>query len=409
MQINYKINDKFDFYVILPIISLVLIGLILIYSATINHPTANTSFMRQLIFVFISIIVFLFIYFLPTNLFRMTALPLYLFSIFLLFLVLFVGREVSGSKSWINFGPIGFQPAEFGKIGTVLFMAHWLSKIKGDINNFKDIFIALLIGVVPLLLILAENETGIALVYATFIIGILFWAGISIFSLFVVLSPGLAIFSFMLGLPYFLTYLLLLIFVLFYFKRDIFTSGAIFIANLSFGILFEFIFTLLKPHQQRRIATFIDPNADIFGAGYNTFQAKLAIGSGGLFGKGFLEGNQTKYGFIPAQWTDFIYCVAGEEFGFLGSSLIIILFAVLILRILNISTSAKDNFSSLVVFGILMIILTHFIINIGMNIGIMPVIGLPLPFVSYGGSSLLVNIVLIAIVMNIYRNRKIQT
>ena len=197
--------------------------------------------------------------------------------------------------------------------------------------------------------------------------------------------------------------------VLIVFQKDILTSGSILALNLGAGFFTDFVFRALSPHQQKRIQSFIDPGADPLGAGYNAIQAKVAIGSGGLFGKGFLAGNQTQLQFIPEQWTDFIFCVIGEEFGFAGSVLVLGLFMVMILRILKIATFAKDEFLSLVLIGILVIYLVHLIINIGMVIGILPIIGIPLPFVSYGGSSLVVNMFLLGIAANIYRTRKNYT
>jgi rod shape determining protein RodA len=179
--------------------------------------------------------------------------------------------------------------------------------------------------------------------------------------------------------------------------------------NLGASFFFEYGFRLLKPHQQKRIETFINPYADPLGAGYNALQAKLAIGSGGILGKGFMQGNQTQLRFIPEQWTDFIYCVIGEEFGFVGSIIVLLLFLMVFLRLLHFASISKDKFGSLVIIGTLTLYFSHFAINIGMNLGITPVIGIPLPFLSYGGSSLLVNMILAGIVMNIYKNRKLHT
>ena len=176
--------------------------------------------------------------------------------------------------------------------------------------------------------------------------------------------------------------------------------------NIGAGFFADYVYKALSPHQQRRIQSFIDPSADPLGAGYNAIQARVAIGSGGLFGKGFLHGNQTQLQFIPEQWTDFIYCVIGEEFGFIGAVVVMFLFLIIFLRILRIASLSKDEFLSLTVMGILAVFVIHFAINIGMTIGIMPVIGIPLPFVSYGGSSLLVNMFMLGIVGNIYRTRK---
>ena len=178
--------------------------------------------------------------------------------------------------------------------------------------------------------------------------------------------------------------------------------------NLAAAFLFDYGLQFLKPHQQKRIESFVNPLSDPLGAGYNILQTKVAIGSGGLLGKGFLEGNQTQLRFIPEQWTDFIYCVVGEEFGFLGSSLVIVLFMVVFLRLVYIASHTRNKFGSTVAIGSLTLLFSHFAINIGMNLGVAPVIGLPLPFMSYGGSSLMVNMILMGIVINFYKNRRDQ-
>ena len=323
--------------------------------------------------------------------------------------VLVVGKTVYGAKSWLDFGGIGFQPSEFAKVGTMLALSSWLTHKKRDINNLKDISIALAIGFIPIMLILLEPDMGTAIVFMAITLIMIFWSGISLFSLFVVLSPGVVIFASLFGFGPLVFVLILIVLALIYFKKDIFTSLTVFILNLSSAFFFDFVFNLLKPHQQKRIESFLDPMADPLGSGYNALQAKVAIGSGGIFGKGFLQGNQTQLRFIPEQWTDFIYCVVGEEFGFIGSILVVILFSIIFIRLLNLAAYAKDEFSSLSVIGILTILFTHFVINIGMNVGITPVIGLPLPFVSYGGSSLLVNMALIGIAFNTYKNRREHT
>ncbi|MFA7290248.1 MAG: rod shape-determining protein RodA [Melioribacteraceae bacterium] len=409
MQINYKLQDRFDLVVFIPVMLLIAFGLLAIYSSTVNHPTASGNFQRQLAALIISLMIFFIIYFLPSQYLRAAALPSYLFSIFLLLLVLVAGKTVFGAKSWMDFGPIGFQPSEIAKIGTILMLSHWLTDKKDDINNFKDIGIALFIGTLPIALILLEPDMGTAIVFGIITISLLFWSGISLFAMFVVLSPGVVAISSIFGtLPFIVT--IVGVFVsLVLFKRDLFNSITIFVVNLSAGYLVDFVIKYLKPHQQRRIASFLDPNADPLGSGYNAIQAKVAIGSGGLLGKGFLQGNQTQLRFIPAQWTDFIYSVVGEEFGFLGSLAIVLLFLIFFMRLLKLSSFAKDRYSSLLIIGALSLFFSHFAINIGMNLGITPVIGLPLPFVSYGGSSLLINMVFIGIILNIYRNRKSHT
>jgi rod shape determining protein RodA len=234
----------------------------------------------------------------------------------------------------------------------------------------------------------------------------IFWKGISGFGMFVVLSPAFVAVSSLFGLYYFFSALLVVVAMLFVFRKDFFFSGSIFALNLASGFFADYFFGALQPHQQKRILAFIDPMSDPLGSGYNTIQAKVAIGSGGLWGKGFLAGNQTQLQFIPEQWTDFIYCVIGEEFGFAGAIIILVLFSYLFLRILRISSASRNEFLSLTSIGVLAVYFAHFIINIGMVVGVMPVIGLPLPFLSYGGSSLLVNMIMLGILANIYRTRK---
>ena len=406
MKIGYKLQDKFDFAIFIPVILLIGLGLVAIYSSTLNHPTAGGSFNKQLSWVLISLLVFLIVYYLPPRTFKLFSLSSYLFSIILLIVVLVIGKTISGSKSWISLGTIGFQPSEFAKIGIILLLANWLTKKDIDINNFKDLFLTLSIGILPVMLILMEPDMGTAIVFIVIILVMIFWSGISLFGLFVVLSPWVVIFSSLFGIIPFLLTLFLVLIALIFFKQNLFTSATIFVVNIGSGFVFDILFDYLQPHQQRRIQSFLDPNADPLGSGYNALQAKVAIGSGGLLGKGFLEGNQTQLRFIPEQWTDFIYCVIGEEFGFLGSGFVIILFMILFVRILTITQSLSDKFGVLVLIGTVALFFSHFAINIGMNVGITPVVGLPLPFLSYGGSSLIVNMILIGIVMNIYKNRK---
>jgi rod shape determining protein RodA len=409
LRIDYKLSDKFDFGIFIPVSILFAIGLSAIYSSTFNHPTAGGNFQRQLVWGIAAYIIFFITYSLPTNSFKMITTPTYLFSLLLLIVVIVVGRRVSGAKSWLDLGPFGFQPSEFAKIGTVLAMSAYLSRKNTDIDSFKDILLSLAIGFVPVMLILLEPDMGTAIVFLGTILILIFWKGISLFGLFTVLSPGFVAVAAIFGFYYFLAALILVLAMLILFRKDIFFSGSIFALNLGAGFFTDYLYNALSPHQQKRIQSFIDPNTDPLGAGYNTIQAKVAIGSGGLFGKGFLHGNQTQLQYIPEQWTDFIYCVIGEEFGFIGSMIVLILFVYLFLRILKIASTTKDEFLSLTIIGILSIYIIHFLVNIGMVVGILPVIGIPLPFVSYGGSSLLVNMFMLGIIANIYKNRKNYT
>lgn len=409
LRIDYKLNDKIDLGLLFSALALMSIGLIAIYSSTINHPTAGGNFSKQLMLGVGALVVFFVTYSVPTNSFKVIPVPAYLASLFLLVVVLFAGRKVSGAKSWLDLGAFGFQPSELAKIATILALASFLSRKNTDIESFKDILITLLIGLIPVGLILLEPDMGSSFVFFGVILTMIFWKGISLFGLFVVLSPAFVAISALFGLYYFLGAIFLVAVTLLIFKKDIFFSGSILALNIGAGFFADYVFRVLSPHQQKRILSFIDPMADPLGAGYNSIQAKVAIGSGGFWGKGFLSGNQTQLQFIPEQWTDFIYCVIGEEFGFIGTSLTLVLFLYLFLKILKISSYAKDEFYSLTLIGILSVYLIHFIINIGMAVGIMPVIGIPLPFVSYGGTSLMINMFMLGIVANVYRTRKNYT
>lgn len=409
MRIDYKLSDKFDFGLFIPMSILFAWGLAAIYSSTFNHPTAGGNFEKQVIWGIAAFIIFFVTYSLPPSTFKSISIPTYLFSLLLLIVVIVIGRKISGAKSWLDFGPFGFQPSEIAKIGTILAMSAYLSRINTNIDSFKDILFTLTIGFIPVALILLEPDMGTSLVFVGFILMLIFWKGISLFGLFIVLSPGFVAIASLFGFYYFLAALLIVVIFLFLFRKDLFFSGSIFALNLAAGFFANSLFNALSPHQQQRIQSFIDPNSDPLGAGYNTIQAKVAIGSGGFFGKGFLHGNQTQLQYIPEQWTDFIYCVIGEEFGFIGAVIVLVLFLYMFLRILKIASTTKDEFLSLTLIGILSVYLIHYLVNIGMVVGILPVIGIPLPFVSYGGSSLLVNMFMLGIVANVYRNRKNYT
>ena len=406
MQIDYHLKDKFDFGLIFPVIILFIIGLTAIYSSTFSNAIAQGNIQKQIIWGIVALIFFFITYSVPTNTFRQITIPSYFMAILLLIVVLLIGQRISGAKSWLAIGSFGFQPSEFAKLATILMLSKYLSRQNADIDSFKDLLFTLAIGFIPIILILLEPDMGTAFVFIAMILTLIFWKGISVFAMFIVLSPGFVAVSSLFGLYYFFGALLFVLAMLFVFRKDFFFSGSIFAFNLASGFFADYVFNALSPHQQKRIQAFVDPMSDPLGSGYNTIQAKVAIGSGGLFGKGFLEGNQTQLQFIPEQWTDFIYCVIGEEFGFVGAIITLGLFTFLFLRILKIASGSRDEFLSLLSIGILSVYFAHFIINIGMVVGIMPVIGLPLPFISYGGSSLVVNMIMLGILANIYRTRK---
>jgi rod shape determining protein RodA len=234
----------------------------------------------------------------------------------------------------------------------------------------------------------------------------MYWGGASNFLVLTVLAPGLAALAALYGSTPFVIVVVLTLAILFLLRENYFISALAFSFTVLIGVSVQVMFGKLAPHQQKRILIFMNPDSDPLGAGYNVMQSKIAIGSGGLMGKGFLQGTQTQLNFLPAQWTDFIFCVPSEEFGFLGALVILGLLTAFLLRGVHIASTVKSRYGSLVAIGVTSIILTHMVINIGMSMGIVPVIGVPLPFMSYGGSNLISNLIMAGLLLNLYANRK---
>lgn len=388
----------------------------------------------------------------PSRLYQAISLPLYLAVALLLIAVAVVGVEVNGSKSWFAFGPFRFQPAEFSKISTSLLAASFLSRYNFSFSNKRDAFLAYGILLMPILFILMEKETGSALVYLGFLLafyreGMTGWIlslgliSILLFILTLVLSPFIAILVLMgiltllgaifshkltigtfvgaagiiltsflpellesesvasLDIQFSTEQLVAMIsapFAIFFLVRSFIRRKALqrnlllgWICGLALIFSVQFVFDhILQDHQRARIEVLFGIRDDPKGVGYNVHQSLIAIGSGGLTGKGFHQGTQTRFNFVPEQSTDFIFCTIGEEWGFLGSLAILGIYLTLILRILSSAEKQKDKFTQIYGYCIASCILMHVFINIGMTIGLMPVIGIPLPFISYGGSSL---------------------
>ena len=257
-----------------------------------------------------------------------------------------------------------------------------------------------------MVLVMMQPDTGTAVIFAGMFMPVLFWGGASTFTLLAVVAPAVAALAALFGTTPFLIAILIIGVLTFLTKENRVVAAVVFSASVTIGLSVQFVYERLKPYQQKRIATFLDPNADPLGAGYNILQSKVAIGSGGLFGKGYLRGSQTQLNFIPAQWTDFIFCVPGEEFGFLGAVTVLLLFTILLIRCVSLGSTVNSRYASVVAIGIFGILGTHVVVNIGMSLGLLPVIGVPLPFLSYGGSALLANMMMVGILMNLYANRK---
>jgi rod shape determining protein RodA len=404
-----KFTDKYDLTLFITTMLMVSIGIVAIFSATFANTSSTDFYLKQLIFGVIGLVIMVVISFLPPKYFSKFSYASYIFAIILLVLVLLFGKTINGNKSWFYIGGFGIQPSEFAKIATVLALANFLNPGEGDKNPNKilDFIKACIFILVPFTLVKLQHDTGTSLVFLSFLIPVFFWAGLSPFILFSIIAPvALAILSF-LGNIYFYAGLIVVIISLYFFKRGILISVLVLAINITAGFSVHFLYSKLQVYQQNRIMAVFDPTLDPLGSGYNVIQSKVAIGSGGIFGKGFLQGTQTQLRFIPEQWTDFIFCMIGEEFGLIGASVIIILYLIIILRLINNASASRNKFMSLTCIGFASLFLFHLLINVGMTIGIMPVIGIPLPLVSYGVSSLLSFMAMIGIGMNAYRHRNI--
>ena len=396
-KINISIFSN-DVIITLCYIILVFFGFISIYSSQYSEELPfvslkNESF-KQLIWILICLIIFFIIQILEYRFIFDLAVPLYFLSIILLVLVLLFGQEVKSSVSWFNFFGLKFQPSEFAKFSTALILAKVFDSSNLKVDSVKSLIKVSTLILIPFILILFQGDTGTALVYFSFFL-VLLREGLSLKFFFIALS---FIVIFMMGIILEKTILYTIFTILFLiivglsikdFKRII-NSSIFFVLVILVINGQDFLMNdVLKPHQKKRIESLINPNADPLGAGWNVTQSKIAIGSGSFLGKGYMEGSQTSFNFVPFQSTDFIFSVIGEEFGYLGSMIFIILYFIFLYRILILAENQKDKFARVFGYSVFSIIFFHFFVNISMTLGLFPVVGIPLPFVSYGGSSLL--------------------
>lgn len=389
-----------DYGLILVVLILVLVGLLAIYSASykVESPDLKANFSRQILWFLISIICMTIAIIVPTKVYEVSAYWLYALAIILLIFTLLLNRGNSVAR-WINIGPIHFQASEFAKVAIILALARYLSHERRKLNQVNELAISFGIVILPFLLVARQPDLGTALVFLAIILPILFWAGMPSYFLFVIVAPFIIMISSFNYYTYFLA-MIVIATILLFFKPGLFKAVLFMVANIIVGILTPLLWNQLREYQRHRILTFLGIEMDPHGLSYQVIQSKVAIGSGGFFGKGLLKGTQTQLRFLPEQHTDFVFSLIGEELGFLGSLLVMILFLVLLLRGIYIASKVRNKFSSLMVIGATAILGYHIIVNIGMTVGMMPVTGLPLPFISYGGSSLIVCMFLTGMIIN---------
>ncbi|MCP4144944.1 MAG: rod shape-determining protein RodA [bacterium] len=364
-------------------------------------------FWKQLTWVLIGWFIAVAAYKFPLQLLEETAPVLYLVMFLVLVALLFFAPEVAGARRWFFIGPVSVQPSEFAKIVLILMLARLFSRDGNMGNKVIPVAISFVISGLFVALILNEPDLGTSLVIVAIWVMMVFWYGLSGILLVCVSTPVLsAIFSFysenVIQQPWpWAAFILLLIGFLYFARFGLLESSLLLFSNILTGIGASFFWDKLKLYQQERILTFFEPGRDMFGAGYQAYQSKVAIGSGGLFGTGFLNGTQKGLAFLPERETDFIFSVVGEELGFVGAMLLITMFLILIISGLNIAKNARKPFSSMLAIGIVAFFGFHVVVNISITSGLLPVTGLPLPFMSYGGSHILVSSLMIGLLANV--------
>ena len=398
MSRRENIRANIDWLTVFLYAVLVFLGWLSIYSASLGDESGSiinfsTRHGKQLVWIALAALLAIAILLIDAKFFSAFSFWIYFFMIGLLVFVLFFGKTVAGSKSWLEIGGIAVQPSEFTKFATALAVAKYLSTLNIDMEKLSTRLTVSFIVLLPAGLILLQNDTGSALVYTAFIL-VLFREGLS--GMIIILGLWMAmlfIVTLIFGELYVVAALAALSALVWLTIKSLRRRWKLIAAAFLFSAAFVFSVNyafehVLEPHQKKRINVLIGIEQDIRGAGYNVHQSKIAIGSGGLTGKGFRKGMLTRYDFVPEQTTDFIFCTVGEEWGFAGVTVVILLFLTLLIRLVLLAERQRSVFSRIYGYGVASILFFHFAINIGMTIGLAPVVGIPLPFFSYGGSSL---------------------
>ncbi|MBR4559045.1 MAG: rod shape-determining protein RodA [Fibrobacter sp.] len=397
---------KFDWLFILLTLALMSCGVALVFSATIAEDISVVEmfWFKQIVYFLFGSVVAAALIFVRIDWLKRVAVPLYILALVLLCVVLFfAGDVVKGAGRWIDLGIFKLQPSEFAKIAYLLIISYWLSKHPVSLYKTKTFVVPFFLFIVPFALVLKQPDLSTALVFIAVTMVGFFFAGLTLTDMFLIVSPVLSVlFSHSQAIGFEILWGVLIcavVFALFRRKLPKILTGIILLANIFAGYASSMAWNMLEPHQQKRVNTFLDPMSDPLGDGYQVLQSLTAIGSGGLTGKGFGNGTQTNLAFLPEEHTDFIFSVLGEQFGFAGCAVVLVLYALFLWRATSICKQSSDPFATLMVMGASTIFLFHILVNIAMTVGLMPVTGLPLPFLSYGGSFALTCMVLVGFLL----------
>lgn len=395
MGLKQRIRAFFgDPALVLAVLSMSALGVAMVYSAgQLDVPDRGLAdlWQAQLTWLIISIIALVVVMRIPVRWLEWLAVPAYILMLVVLIATLAIGTgqgTAASTKSWLRIGPMMVQPAQFANVATVLMLGRVMGAWREQPESLLRLWKPIAIVAVPMLLVLAQPDLGTAMVFGGVLIATLYWAGTPPALLFLLISPMVALFLAFMGWI-FSVYMIALIAFVYFYRLELWEAVAIIGANLAAGTIAVPLWNSLEDYQKNRLLVFLDPSIDPRGSGYHVIQSRVAIGSGGVFGKGFTEGSQKRLSFLPEQHTDFIYAVIGEELGFLGGILVILGYGLILWRLAKLAERLTDPFSGIVVLGILGAWFTHVLVNIGMTLGVMPITGIPLPFLSYGGSFLL--------------------
>jgi rod shape determining protein RodA len=404
MSVIRRIGGAFgDPGLVIAVVGMTLFGIAMIYSAgqvDVANAVSTRAWRMQLVWLGISLVSFLVLLRLEARWLKWVAPPAYIVGIAALIAALVIGTgagTAAGTRSWISIGPARVQPSQFANVATILMLGRVMGGWREGPRTLTELWKPLFIVALPMLLVLAQPDLGTAMVFGGVLLATLYWAGTPLGMMFMLISPlaGL-LFSFRVGL--FAVYMVALLVFVYVYRAQLWESVLVVGANLAAGTIAIPLWNSLEDYQRNRFLVFLDPYIDPRGAGYQHIQSRIAIGSGGLLGKGFTDGSQKRLAFLPEQHTDFIFAVIGEELGFIGAAAVVLLFAFILWRLARLAERAPDPFAGIVVFGIFGAWLTHILVNIGMNVGVMPITGIPLPFISYGGSFLLATFIALGIV-----------
>lgn len=398
---------------VLGILGLTLFGIAMIYSAgqvVVPNAVTEEAWIRQSTWLLIALVAFTALSRVPVRWIEWAAFPSYVVSVVLLALTLVIGEgrgTAAGVRSWISLGPIGFQPAEIAKLATILALAQMLSIRDSGLTSLRELLKPGAVVALPLGLVMLQPDLGTAMAFVGILFAMLYWAGTPVWLLLLVASPVVGLFL-AADTAIWSTYILIVIGCMILFLRSrlfLFESVALVLANFASATLARPLWNSLAAYQRNRILVFLDPEVDPRGAGYQVIQSKVAVGSGEFWGQGFTQGTQKRLDFLPEQHTDFIFSVVGEELGFLGTMAALGLFAFVLARLVHLARESADPFAGLVLLGIFGAWLVHIFVNVGMTVGIVPITGIPLPFVSYGGTFLLMSWVAVAIAVRVAHER----